>query len=412
MVFRHRKLFLPAPTNCTFTKRTQNCVCPNNWMDCPPPSTPSSPRPPPRPIYPDHNQDGGDGDYDNINTQKHIVQTSLTVTSSMVVGAFVLCLIYMVLKKYLVRRNNSRTRNLPIIFHTQDDFLDEDHGPVIDHPIWFINTVGLPQSIIDSITVFKYKTEEGLIEGKECSVCLSEFEEDENLRLLPKCSHAFHLPCIDTWLRSHKNCPLCRAPIVSDIFAAAAQVSVSSEPRVNDSDHNQETQIENSDNNGGLASNNEIGEETSGVRGEEDNNGENGRNSENPIKGLSDSVLENNNSGILSDLDERRGEINEEEMQQPVRRSVSVDSSATMICRDVANFVSDQGNSNSSQLVDVKSLNSKRSSGNLSLYKLVNSSIGRSLQKGSVPMKRSSSSCSRKFYSSRHFRSQSSTLPR
>ncbi|CAL1395531.1 unnamed protein product [Linum trigynum] len=48
-----------------------------------------------------------------------------------------------------------------------------------------------------------------------CSVCLSEFEEGESLRLLPKCSHAFHIPCIDTWLRSHKNCPLCRAPIVA-----------------------------------------------------------------------------------------------------------------------------------------------------------------------------------------------------
>lgn len=54
-----------------------------------------------------------------------------------------------------------------------------------------------------------------MVDGTDCSVCLGEFREEESLRLLPKCSHAFHVQCIDTWLRSHSNCPLCRANIVS-----------------------------------------------------------------------------------------------------------------------------------------------------------------------------------------------------
>ncbi|KAL0459414.1 UNVERIFIED_CONTAM: RING-H2 finger protein ATL1 [Sesamum latifolium] len=33
------------------------------------------------------------------------------------------------------------------------------------------------------------------------------------LRVLPKCSHAFHLDCIDVWLLSNSNCPLCRSTI-------------------------------------------------------------------------------------------------------------------------------------------------------------------------------------------------------
>lgn len=45
-------------------------------------------------------------------------------------------------------------------------------GNQVDHPIWFITTAGLQQSIINSITVYKYKKGEGLIEGTECSVCL------------------------------------------------------------------------------------------------------------------------------------------------------------------------------------------------------------------------------------------------
>ncbi|KAL1535857.1 RING-H2 finger protein atl51 [Salvia divinorum] len=79
---------------------------------------------------------------------------------------------------------------------------------------WQVAQDGLDESLIKTITVCKYKKGDGLIEGTDCAVCLSEFEDDESLRLLPKCSHAFHLPCIDTWLKSQSNCPLCRASVV------------------------------------------------------------------------------------------------------------------------------------------------------------------------------------------------------
>lgn len=44
-----------------------------------------------------------------------------------------------------------------------------------------------------------------------CSICLCEFKEGEKIRVLPECSHLFHMACIDMWLYSHPNCPLCRA---------------------------------------------------------------------------------------------------------------------------------------------------------------------------------------------------------
>ncbi|XP_075098836.1 uncharacterized protein LOC107815272 [Nicotiana tabacum] len=91
---------------------------------------------------------------------------------------------------------------------------DQDHDPS-NHEPWHASTGGLDEAVIKSITVFKYKKGDGLLtEGTDCSVCLSEFQEDESLRLLPKCSHAFHVTCIDTWLKSHSNCPLCRANII------------------------------------------------------------------------------------------------------------------------------------------------------------------------------------------------------
>ncbi|KAL5701338.1 RING-type E3 ubiquitin transferase [Ranunculus cassubicifolius] len=69
---------------------------------------------------------------------------------------------------------------------------------------------GLDASLLKTLPTFVYTpTKEGL----ECAVCLSEFEENEKGRLLPKCNHSFHIGCIDMWFHSHSTCPLCRAPV-------------------------------------------------------------------------------------------------------------------------------------------------------------------------------------------------------
>ncbi|KAL5207542.1 hypothetical protein ABZP36_031977 [Zizania latifolia] len=86
---------------------------------------------------------------------------------------------------------------------------------------------GLDETLLSKITVCKYKRGDGFVDSTDCSVCLGEFRDGENLRLLPKCSHAFHVPCIDTWLKSHSNCPLCRCNIV---FVTVGVVSPSPEP--------------------------------------------------------------------------------------------------------------------------------------------------------------------------------------
>lgn len=99
---------------------------------------------------------------------------------------------------------------------TSWDTLSPQH-PSTRHPRtepWGFNDDGLDESVIQSIPVFKYTERDRFIEGNECAICLNEFEEEEVLRLLPKCNHAFHLLCVDTWLESHSNCPLCRANIM------------------------------------------------------------------------------------------------------------------------------------------------------------------------------------------------------
>ncbi|KZV50103.1 hypothetical protein F511_26832 [Dorcoceras hygrometricum] len=130
-------------------------------------------------------------------------------------GVVFLLFSYLIIARYRsINQRNSRRRNQSHALGNDAGF-SENQGPVMDHHVWYIQTVGLPQSLIDAIPVFDYRRGEKMIGGSDhCPVCLSEFQENESLRLLPKCGHAFHVVCIDTWLGSHKNCPVCRSPVL------------------------------------------------------------------------------------------------------------------------------------------------------------------------------------------------------
>ncbi|XP_021596851.1 RING-H2 finger protein ATL51 [Manihot esculenta] len=70
------------------------------------------------------------------------------------------------------------------------------------------------------LSTFKYRKDENMsTQGQgsdsECAVCLSVFEEGEEIRKLPGCNHSFHAPCIDMWLYSHSDCPLCRSRVAA-----------------------------------------------------------------------------------------------------------------------------------------------------------------------------------------------------
>ncbi|KAL5255662.1 hypothetical protein ACHWQZ_G011032 [Mnemiopsis leidyi] len=49
-------------------------------------------------------------------------------------------------------------------------------------------------------------------ENDSCIICISDFEENEGIRLLP-CCHIYHFACVDNWLKRKKTCPMCRSPI-------------------------------------------------------------------------------------------------------------------------------------------------------------------------------------------------------
>ncbi|KAL3998020.1 Ring finger domain family protein [Acanthocheilonema viteae] len=60
-------------------------------------------------------------------------------------------------------------------------------------------------------TTYKYIKENDIPENEQerCTVCLNDFEMDEEVRAL-RCNHVFHVVCIDRWLVYNKKCPVCR----------------------------------------------------------------------------------------------------------------------------------------------------------------------------------------------------------
>lgn len=62
--------------------------------------------------------------------------------------------------------------------------------------------------------------------AEHCAVCLGELEDGELGRLLPACSHAFHVGCIDAWLRLSSTCPVCRSAVSMQEDGAAPVAGV------------------------------------------------------------------------------------------------------------------------------------------------------------------------------------------
>ncbi|KAJ7538493.1 hypothetical protein O6H91_11G050700 [Diphasiastrum complanatum] len=168
-------------------------------------------------------------DHSDSSTSKTSILTPAVVAVIAILGsAFLLVSYYRIFARYC-----STWRDFPgVRWRRRSAIAGEEQPSMEAEEAWVVVTNGLDEYLIRKIPVFTFKKGEGVTESTECVVCLTEFEEEEPLRLLPKCSHAFHLPCVDMWLQTHTNCPLCRANVfkenpVSPPQAQAAAESVS-----------------------------------------------------------------------------------------------------------------------------------------------------------------------------------------
>ncbi|CAN6274144.1 unnamed protein product [Urochloa humidicola] len=163
---------------------------------------------------------------DNVETK--ISPSILFIVAILAIVFFVCGLLHLLVRHLLRLRRRRRRRRA----REDAESVTAFQGQL--QQLFHLHDAGVDQAFIDALPVFLYRNVVGAAgqgkadgDGKDpfdCAVCLCEFTADDQLRLLPKCSHAFHLECIDTWLLSHSTCPLCRRSLLAELSPTCSPV--------------------------------------------------------------------------------------------------------------------------------------------------------------------------------------------
>lgn len=136
-----------------------------------------------------------------------------------VAAAFLLVTYSRLIARHLrppIHRLRRRFRRRRFLASSVGDLESLPYESPLDGPHVF-SPYGLDETVIKTIpfSLYTAKYDARFEEScNDCAVCLLEFEDEDYVRTLPVCSHTFHVDCIDAWLRSHANCPLCRAGVL------------------------------------------------------------------------------------------------------------------------------------------------------------------------------------------------------
>ncbi len=107
--------------------------------------------------------------------------------------------------------NNFRNNFYPIILNNiLEDIENEYLEEVLQTSLNESNSIQRSEEPINfSFQIYKESKVEEIETKKDCSICLIDFEENDQVTKT-NCNHIFHHSCITEWSRYKKDCPICR----------------------------------------------------------------------------------------------------------------------------------------------------------------------------------------------------------
>ena len=115
--------------------------------------------------------------------------------------------------EYIINNNGN------IEYHIYYDIIDSDSdgdeeghlnndGYNKEEYDYFVNCKEINNKVCKPVRI---KESDDLIINKECcNICCEDYVVGQYKRTLPSCNHVFHKKCVDKWLKSKSNCPICR----------------------------------------------------------------------------------------------------------------------------------------------------------------------------------------------------------
>jgi hypothetical protein len=107
--------------------------------------------------------------------------------------------------EYIINNNGN------IEYHIYYDLLDSDDEETDkdeEEFDYFVNCKEINNKVCKPVRI---KDSDDLIINKECcNICCEDYITGQYKRKLPSCNHVFHKKCVDKWLKSKSNCPICR----------------------------------------------------------------------------------------------------------------------------------------------------------------------------------------------------------
>ena len=99
--------------------------------------------------------------------------------------------------------------------HTPDDDGDDYEALIaLGERLGEVKPTGLSKDKIDLLPLgtFKKDTNVTLSSKAECNVCCSEYDDGDELRILP-CFHECQSHCVSTRIKKNPTCPVCHADV-------------------------------------------------------------------------------------------------------------------------------------------------------------------------------------------------------